>query len=45
MNDLESIRVKYLGKKGTVTAALKSLSKIDRRDRPLMGKESMRSKH
>ena len=28
-NDLESIRVKYLGKKGTVTAALKSLSKID----------------
>ena len=28
-NDLESIRVKYLGKKGTVTAALKSLSEIN----------------
>ena len=37
-NDLESIRVKYLGKKGTVTAALKSLSKIDPRDRPAHGK-------
>ena len=44
-NDLESIRVKYLGKKGTVTAALKSLSKIDPRDRPAHGKESTRSKH
>ena len=37
-NDLESIRVKYLGKKGTVTAALKSLSEIDPRDRPAHGK-------
>ncbi len=36
--DLESIRVKYLGKKGTVTAALKSLSKIDPRGRPAHGK-------
>ena len=32
-NELESLRVKYLGKKGIVTAALKSLSKIDPKDR------------
>ena len=37
-NELESLRVKYLGKKGTVTTALKSLSKIDPKDRPAYGK-------
>ena len=37
-SELESLRVKYLGKKGSVTSALKSLSKIDPKDRPAHGK-------
>ena len=37
-NELESLRVKYLGKKGSITAALKSLSSIEPNERPAYGK-------
>ncbi len=36
--DLESIRVKYLGKKGELTAALRSMKDIDEAERPVFGK-------
>ena len=36
--ELDSLRIKYLGKKGAVTIALKSLSSIDPKDRPAYGK-------
>ena len=37
--ELDSLRVKYLGKKGAVTIALKSVSSIDPKDRPEYGKK------
>jgi len=37
-NELELVRVKYLGKRGSITGALKSLSEIDPKDRPAFGK-------
>ena len=37
--ELDSLRVKYLGKKGVVTVALKSVSSIDPKDRPAYGKK------
>ena len=37
-NELELVRVRYLGKKGSITGALKSLSEIDPKDRPAFGK-------
>ena len=37
--ELDSLRVKYLGKKGAVTIALKSVSSIDPKDRPAYGKK------
>lgn len=36
--DIEQIRVKYLGKKGTVTEFLKSLGSIDNSVKPVVGK-------
>ena len=39
-NELESLRVKYLGKKGSITAALKSLSSIEPNERPAYGKRN-----
>ena len=37
-NELELVRVRYLGKKGSITGALKSLSEIDPKERPAFGK-------
>ena len=37
-NELELVRVRYLGKKGSITGALKSLSEVDPKDRPAFGK-------
>ena len=37
--ELDSLRVKYLGKKGVVTVALKSVSSVDPKDRPAYGKK------
>ncbi len=37
-NELDSLRVKYLGKKGSITAALKSLPGINPKERPAYGK-------
>ena len=37
-NELELVRVKYLGKRGSITGALKSLSEIDPKERPAFGK-------
>ncbi len=38
-SELDSLRVKYLGKKGAVTVALKSVSSIVPKDRPAYGKK------
>ena len=35
--DLEEVRVKYLGKKGEVTAVLKMMGKLSAEERPVMG--------
>ncbi|MCI9512364.1 MAG: phenylalanine--tRNA ligase subunit alpha, partial [Oscillibacter sp.] len=35
--DLESLRVKYLGKKGELTAVLKQMGKLSAEERPAMG--------
>lgn len=35
--DLEAIRVKYLGKKGELTAVLKQMGKLTAEERPIMG--------
>ena len=35
--DLDAIRVKYLGKKGELTAVLKQMGKLSAADRPVMG--------
>ncbi|OGC06737.1 phenylalanine--tRNA ligase subunit alpha [candidate division WOR-1 bacterium RIFOXYD2_FULL_36_8] len=37
LQDLESIRIKYLGKKGLLTEILKSLKTVDPSDRPAFG--------
>ncbi len=37
-SDLESIRVKFLGKKGELTAVLRSMGQVSPEDRPLVGK-------
>ena len=35
--DLESLRVKYLGKKGELTAVLKQMGRLSAEERPAMG--------
>ena len=35
--DLEALRVKYLGKKGEVTAILKQMGKLSAEERPVVG--------
>ena len=35
--DLEALRVKYLGKKGELTAVLKQMGKLSAEERPVMG--------
>jgi Phenylalanyl-tRNA synthetase alpha subunit len=37
--ELDSLRVKYLGKKGAITIALKSVSSVDPKDRQAYGKK------
>ena len=37
LKDLDGVRVHYLGKKGELTALLKSVSKLPKEDRPVMG--------
>ena len=39
LTDLENIRVKYLGKTGLVTEALKNLSKLSIEEKKIQGKE------
>ena len=39
LEELDSVRVQYLGKKGSVSTQLKKLSALDRDDRPRIGKE------
>jgi len=41
---LDAVRVSYLGKKGTLTARLKSLSQLPAEDRPAAGQEINRAK-
>ena len=36
-SDLEALRVKYLGKKGELTAVLKQMGKLSPEERPVMG--------
>lgn len=38
MKSLDDIRVKYLGKKGVLTAALKGMGKLSKEERPVIGK-------
>ena len=40
---LESLRVKYLGKKGELTAILKQMGKLSAEERPVMGQTGQRS--
>ena len=37
MEDLEAIRVKYIGKKGELTAVLKQMGSLSAEERPAMG--------
>ena len=37
LQELQDVRVAYLGKKGAVTALLKGLGKLDKEERPKMG--------
>ena len=37
LKELESIRVKYLGKKGELTAILKMMGSLSKEERPVMG--------
>jgi len=39
LEELDSVRVQYLGKKGSVSTQLKKLSDLDPNDRPRIGKE------
>ena len=36
-SDLETLRVKYLGKKGELTAVLKQMGKLSAEERPVIG--------
>ena len=36
--DIEKIRVEYLGKKGQLTSILKSMGKLSKEERPVVGK-------
>ena len=36
--DLQKLKVKYLGKKGKITNLSKSLGRLDQKDRPIVGK-------
>lgn len=38
LNDIESIRVKYMGKKGMLTEVLKTMGSLSAEERPLIGK-------
>lgn len=40
MKSLDAVRVKYLGKKGELTAVLKGMGKLSKEERPVMGKLS-----
>ena len=42
--DLEEVRVKYLGKRGTLTQLLRSLPSLPAADRPLVGREANQAK-
>jgi len=42
---LDAVRVSYLGKKGELTARLKSLSELSAADRPAAGQEINKAKH
>ncbi|MDX1507752.1 MAG: phenylalanine--tRNA ligase subunit alpha, partial [Woeseiaceae bacterium] len=44
MAALDALRVQYLGKKGELTARLKSLSELPAEDRPAAGQEINRAK-
>ena len=37
LSDIETLRVRYLGKKGEITALLKGLGQVSQEDRPKMG--------
>ena len=37
--DLQKLKVKYLGKKGKITDLSKTLGKLDQKDRPIVGKK------
>ncbi|NCC69133.1 MAG: phenylalanine--tRNA ligase subunit alpha, partial [Clostridia bacterium] len=37
IDDLETLRVKYLGKKGELTAILKQMGKLSEEERPIVG--------
>ena len=39
LEELDSVRVQYLGKKGSISTQLKKLSDLDPSDRPRIGKE------
>ena len=41
--DLDALRVKYLGKKGELTAVLKQMGKLSAEERPVIGQLPMRS--
>ncbi len=38
IESVESLRVKYLGKKGDITAILKEMGKLSAEERPVVGK-------
>lgn len=40
LKDLDNIRIKYLGKKGKVTAVLKTMGSLSKEERPLVGKKA-----
>ncbi len=42
---VESLRVKYLGKKGEITAILKEMGKLSAEERPVIGKRIYRRKY
>ena len=44
LSALDAVRVAYLGKKGELTARLKSLSELPAKDRPAAGQEINRAK-
>lgn len=44
INQLENVRVEYLGKKGHMTELLKGLGKLDPKERPIVGQEINKAK-